>query len=51
MKTEIDASINPATFGERLLFLLMSNPNKPIVIMRVGNVIHLEDGIQDVADD
>ena len=50
MKKQIDANANPATFGEQLLFWLMSNPNKPLVIMRVGDVVHIEGGTDEPDD-
>ncbi len=42
MKKQFDANANPATFGEQLLFYLMANPNQPVVIMRVGDVVYVE---------
>lgn len=51
MKKQFDANANPATFGEQLMFYLMANPNKPIVIMRVGDVVYVEDGTPDGATD
>ena len=50
MKKEIEANTNPTTFGERLLFWLMSNPNKALVIMRVGDVLHIEGATDEHGD-
>jgi len=47
MKKQFEATGNPQTFGEQLLFWLMANPNKPLLIMRVGDTVHVEDGLDD----